>query len=65
MEKKNRKYKKINKEFLQNLNDLKGQCLHAQSIEFIHPTKKKIVKFQSNLPIYFKKMFNFLNNSTK
>ncbi len=62
--KKNRKYKKINKEFLQNLNNLKGQCLHAQSIEFIHPTKKKIVKFQSNLPIYFKKMFNFLNNHT-
>lgn len=35
---------------------LKGQCLHARKIGFIHPTTKKYIEFTSNLPEYFKKV---------
>ena len=38
--KKNVTFKKINKFFLDHLNFIKGQALHAQTLEFIHPTKK-------------------------
>lgn len=41
---------------------LNGQCLHAKTIEFEHPTTKKILKFTSDLPPYFR---NFLNNLEK
>ena len=60
--KKNIKFKKINKEFFNKLSKLNGQALHAQTLEFIHPIKKKIVSFKSNLPLDFKKMLNLLNN---
>ena len=59
---KNFKFKKINKNFIKNLNEIKGQILHAKTLEFIHPTKKKIVSFKSNLPDDFKKMLYFLSN---
>ncbi len=62
--KKNLKFKKINKNFLGMLNKLNGQALHAQTLEFNHPKKKRWVKFQSNLPVDFKKMISFLNNLT-
>lgn len=32
---------------------LKGQCLHAQKLGFIHPTTKKYMEFESPLPSYF------------
>ena len=48
--KKNIKFKKINKEFFNKLSALDGQALHAQTLEFIHPTKKKWVSFKSKLP---------------
>ena len=38
--KKNIKFKKINKDFFNKLSALDGQALHAQTLEFIHPTKK-------------------------
>ena len=38
--KKNIKFKKVNKLFLENLNLIKGQALHAKTLEFNHPTKK-------------------------
>tara|TARA_X000001036_G_C20596094_1_gene772937 strand:+ start:66 stop:1046 length:981 start_codon:yes stop_codon:yes gene_type:complete len=60
--KKNIKFKKINKEFFNKLAKLNGQALHAQTLEFIHPIKKKIVSFKSNLPLDFKKMLDLLNN---
>ena len=60
--KKNVKFKKINKEFFSLLSKLNGQTLHAQTLGFIHPTRKKIVSFKSNLPSDFKKMLNLLNN---
>ena len=52
--------KKINKELAFLLNALQGQLLHAETIEFIHPTKNKWVKFKSELPKDFKKIQSFL-----
>jgi 23S rRNA pseudouridine1911/1915/1917 synthase len=62
--KKNIKFKKINKDFLNKLLALDGQALHAQTLEFIHPTKKKWVSFKSKLPMDFKKTLDLLNNLT-
>ena len=59
--KKNLKFKKINQKFLDNLISIKGQALHAQTLEFFHPTKKKWVSFKANVPDDFKKMLNLLN----
>ena len=58
--KKKLKFKKINKELAFLLNSLQGQLLHAETIEFTHPTKNKWVKFKSELPKDFKKMQSFL-----
>ena len=60
--KKNIKFKKINKDFFDKLSELNGQALHAQTLEFIHPTKKKWVSFDSKLPVDFKKTLDLLNN---
>ena len=60
--KKNIKFKKVNKQFLENLNSIKGQALHAKTLEFNHPTKNKWMSFGSNYPMDFKKMLSFLNN---
>ena len=59
--KKNIKFKKINKDFFNNLSKLNGQALHAQTLEFIHPTKKKWINFSSKLPLDFKKTLDLLN----
>ena len=58
--KKKLKFKKINEELAFLLNSLQGQLLHAETIEFTHPTKNKWVKFKSELPRDFKKMQSFL-----
>ena len=60
--KKNLKFKKINKEFFDKLSKLNGQALHAQTLEFMHPTKKKLISFKSLLPLDFKKTLDLLNN---
>ena len=60
--KKNIKFKKINKDFFNKLSNLNGQALHAQTLEFIHPAKKKWVSFESKLPDDFKKTLDLLNN---
>jgi 23S rRNA pseudouridine1911/1915/1917 synthase len=60
--KKNIKFKKINKKFFNIFSKLDGQALHAQTLEFIHPTKKTWMSFSSKLPLNFKKMIDFLNN---
>ncbi len=54
------KFKKINKELSTLLDDLQGQLLHAQTLEFTHPTKNKWIKFKSDLPKDFKKILNLL-----
>ena len=58
----NIKFKRINKDFFNLLSKLDGQALHAQTLGFIHPTKKKLVNFKSNLPLNFKKIRDLLNN---
>ena len=56
------KFKKINKYFLDNLENIKGQALHAESLEFVHPNNNKWLSFRSKPPNDFNKMLNFLNN---
>ena len=60
--KKKTKFKKINKKFNEMLSSFSRQALHAKSLGFIHPTKKKFVSFDSKLPNDFKKMLDFLDN---
>ena len=60
--KKKIKFKKINNEFLKRLNKLSGQALHAKTLGFTHPTTKKNLIFNSNLPDDFKKILNLLEN---
>lgn len=43
--------------------EVKGQCLHAAKLEFIHPTTKEKVKFEAPLPEYFKNILDELNKS--
>ena len=62
--KKSKKFKKINAEFYRIFKNIKGQILHAQTLEFQHPTKNKWVKFTSELPYEFKRMLNLLENLT-
>ena len=59
--KKNLKFKKINEDFENRLKILNRQALHAKSLGFIHPTKKKFVSFESKLPQDFKKILDLLN----
>tara|TARA_Y100000591_G_C21774281_1_gene667333 strand:- start:324 stop:1304 length:981 start_codon:yes stop_codon:yes gene_type:complete len=59
--KERQKYKKINSIFYNKLKNLNGQALHAQTLEFNHPTRKKWVSFKSNIPSDFKKMIDFLS----
>ena len=60
--KKNIKFKKINNEFSTSLNQLSGQALHAKTLEFEHPTTKKWISFNSDLPSNFKKILKLLEN---
>ena len=60
--KKNPKFKKINKDFLQILKNINGQVLHAQTLSFKHPSSNKKISFKADIPEDFKKMLNFLNN---
>ena len=60
--KKNIKFKKINKNFLDILNKLTGQVLHAKTLEFYHPITKKCLSFNSKVPESFKKILNLLEN---
>ena len=42
MERKKQKFKKINSKFEKILSSFDRQALHAKSLGFIHPTKKKV-----------------------
>ncbi len=39
---------------------LGGQCLHAKSIGFVHPTTREFLRFESNLPDYFENVLAIL-----
>ena len=60
--KKKIKFKKINKTFLKMINEIQGQALHAETLEFLHPTKNKLVSFKSKIPSDFSNLLNFLSN---
>ncbi len=60
--KKNIRFKKINDNFLKRISALNGQALHAKSLGFVHPSKNKWVKFESELPNDFKKLLDLLKN---
>ena len=40
-----------------------GQALHAKNLGFIHPTTKKYVEFNSELPVYFKELIRKFGGS--
>ena len=42
---------------------LQGQLLHSSSIEFIHPTSGKLLKFESELPRYFSEILRKIGNA--
>ncbi len=42
------------------IKELKGQCLHAKYIGFIHPRTSKFMEFESDLPDYFKEFLKKL-----
>ncbi|MAV56162.1 MAG: RNA pseudouridine synthase [Candidatus Pelagibacter sp.] len=58
--KKKLKFRKINKSFEKILLNFKRQALHAKELGFIHPTKNTEMKFNSKLPLDFKKMLDLL-----
>ena len=60
--KKKIKFKKINKTFLKMINEIQGQALHAETLEFLHPTKNKLVSFKSKIPSDFSNLLKFLSN---
>ena len=61
-EKKNFKFKKINNKFLIEFKKLSGQALHAKTLEFVHPSTKKWMNFNSDLPDGFKNILDLLEN---
>ena len=60
--KKKLNFRKVNKTFQDRLHKIRGQALHAQTLEFVHPKKNRWVRFESEIPVDFKKMLSFLNN---
>lgn len=42
--------------------NLEGQLLHARLLGFIHPSTGKYMEFESEIPEYFKKVLNILEN---
>jgi 23S rRNA pseudouridine1911/1915/1917 synthase len=44
------------------ITELKGQCLHAKTIGFIHPTTNEYMEFDSELPDYFKGFMSKLDS---
>lgn len=39
-----------------------GQCLHARTIEFIHPVTRELMRFDSGLPAYFSEIIKKLEH---
>ena len=59
--KRKQKFKKINFRFEKILSSFDRQALHAKSLGFYHPVKKKFLNFESKLPSDFKKILDFLD----
>ena len=39
-----------------------GQMLHSKHLKFVHPTTKKVLEFDSELPDYFKEILKKLDS---
>ena len=44
---------------------IKGQCLHAKSLEFVHPITKKEMFLEAKMPEYFEKVIEELDKTSK
>ena len=42
---------------------IQGQCLHARTISFLHPSTNELMTFSSELPEYFSKLLRLLGES--
>ncbi|MBV4419095.1 RluA family pseudouridine synthase [Clostridium tyrobutyricum] len=43
--------------------NLNGQLLHAEKLGFIHPSTEKYIEFETDLPVYFKKIIDIMKNN--
>ena len=50
----------MKQDFIKYLDKLKGQALHARTLEFIHPTKNKWVRYETEISVDFKKNLELL-----
>ena len=62
--KKSIKFRRVNNIFYKLLFNLNGQALHAQTLEFTHPTKKNWLKFSSKLPNDFNNLLDLLKKQS-
>ena len=60
--KKFKKIKNIDPFLEKNLINLNRQFLHAKTLKFVHPSTKKWVSFNSDLPGSFKNILKLLEN---
>lgn len=44
------------------IKDFEGQCLHAKKLGFIHPKTNELMEFDSEIPLYFKKILSKLRD---
>ena len=58
--KRKKKFKKLDKEFKDELTSINRQILHAKTLGFEHPTSKNFVNFDTDLPKDFQKILDLL-----
>ena len=63
--KKLKKIKNIDLELNKIIKNINGQCLHAKSLEFLHPIKNKKMFFESKFPDDFSKIIKKLRSFNK
>ena len=56
------KYRNLSPSVQDLIKDLPGQALHAYLLGFNHPTKNKIIEFQSLKPEYLSNLINSIKN---
>jgi len=62
--KRKKKFKKINPDVEEKINNFNRQALHAKSLGFIHPTTKKEIFFEARRPKDFDILIKTLNKSS-
>jgi 23S rRNA pseudouridine1911/1915/1917 synthase len=50
---------------IKKLSELKGQCLHAKVIGFVHPTTCEYMEFTSALPQYFTSFLEYIEKASQ